>query len=304
MKKIVFVFLFVLFAFNVNAKDLYESGLDKFQNAQSIISKSTLPNNDQTDAIIAEAKQLMPDEDWEKIEAMDGNKKLIHVRNLLAVKAYETLRKEWMDDFKAQVAKRNDTVWGTEDESSVLYQRETAKLFYLQEYEGADVHCEKVCYVIPDNWYGKLATAYFVGCKDSGKICLNVTQIPDAWEEIWLREDFGNGEEYSARSLIYIVDSVADNTQIMLSAELQYDVEVSDDSGAQSVILVITKETKKLSEERNFQNASRRDNKNGKMKDMLKHNGFVTKKWSPVSAGGRVQSRKFNFFWQNDESQN
>ena len=36
---------------------------------------------------------------------------------------------------------------------------------------------------------------------------------------------FGNGEEYSARSLIYIVDSVADNTQIMLSAELQYDVD-------------------------------------------------------------------------------
>ncbi|MBQ1997804.1 MAG: hypothetical protein II238_05145, partial [Alphaproteobacteria bacterium] len=97
MKRIVFGFLFVLFVFNVNAKDLYESGLDKFQNAQSTISKSTLPNNDQTDAIIAEAKQLMPDEDWAKIDAMDGDKKLIYVRNLLAVKAYETLRKEWMD---------------------------------------------------------------------------------------------------------------------------------------------------------------------------------------------------------------
>ena len=53
-----------------------------------------------------------------------------------------------------------------------------------------------------------------------------------------------------------------------------------------------------------FQNASRLDNKNGKMKDGLKHNGFFTKDWSPVSAGGRVQSRMFDFFWQSDKSQN
>lgn len=304
MKKIVFGFLFVLFAFNVNAKDLYESGLDKFQNAQSIISKSTLPNNDQTDAIIAEAKQLMPDEDWEKIEAMEGDKKLIHVRNLLAVKAYETLRKEWLDDFKAQVAKRNDTVWQMEGNTWATYQREGAKLFNAQDYKGADIHCEKVCYVKTDEWFEPLAVAYFAGCKDSGKVCLNVTQIPDDWEEVWFQEDFGDGEDYSARKLIYIIDSVVDNTQIILSVSMQYDFGIGDGFGGQSVFLKIGKETRVLSDERKFQNASRLDNKNGKMKDGLKHNGFFTKDWSPVSAGGRVQSRRFDFFWQNDESQN
>ena len=145
MKRIVFGFLFVLFAFNVNAKDLYESGLDKFQNAQSTISKSTLPNNDQTDAIIAEAKQLMPDEDWAKIDAMDGDKKLIYVRNLLAVKAYETLRKKWFDDFKAQVKKRNDIVWGVGDDTWKVYQRSSAKKFVINEHDDAELHCEKTC---------------------------------------------------------------------------------------------------------------------------------------------------------------
>ena len=304
MKRIVFGFLFVLFVFNVNAKDLYDSGLDKFQNAQSIISKSTLPNNDQTDAIIAEAKQLMPDEDWAKIDAMEGDKKLIHVRNLLAVKAYETLRKEWMDDFKAQVAKRNDTVWEIEDEDSVTYQRETAKLFNAQEYEGADIQCEKVCYVMTDRWFDELATAYFAGCKDSGEICYNVTQIPDDWEEVYINEYVFDDKDHISRSLNYVVDSVADDMQIVLSAGIQYDVGVGDDFGAQSVFLDITKITKKLSRDRELQNASRRDYKNGKMKDMLEHDGFVTKKWSPVDAGGRIQSKQFDFFWQKDEAKN
>jgi hypothetical protein len=66
----------------------------------------------------------------------------------------------------------------------------------------------------------------------------------------------------------------------------------------------MTKETRNLSNERKIQNASRRDNKNGKMKDMLENNGFVTKEWSPVSAGGRVQSKQFDFFGQSYKSQN
>jgi hypothetical protein len=39
------------------------------------------------------------------------------------------------------------------------------------------------------------------------------------------------------------------------------------------------------------------------MKDMLEHDGFVTKEWSPVDAGGRVQSRHFDFFGQSYKSQ-
>lgn len=304
MKRIVFGFLFVLFVFNVNAKDLYESGLDKFQNTQSTISKSTMPNNDQTDVIIAEAKQLMPDEDWAKIDAMDDDKKLIHVRNLLAVKAYETLRKEWMDDFKAQVAKRNDTVWEIEDEDSVTYQRETAKPFNEQEYEGADIYCEKVCYVMTDRWFEKVSTAYFEGCKDSGEICFNVTQIPDDWEEVYLYDYSFDDKGNASRRLRYVVDSVADDMQIMLSAGIRYYVGGGDDFATQHVFLDITKETKKLSDERKFQNASRQDIKNGKMLDGLKNNGFYTKEWSPVSAGGRVQSREFDFYEQSYKSQN
>lgn len=305
MKKIVFGFLFVLFAFNVNAKDLYESGFDKFQNAQSTITKSTLPNNDQTDAIIAEAKQLMPDEDWEKIEAMDGNKKLIHVRNLLAVKAYETLRKEWMDDFKAQVAKRNDTVWESGDEYSKVYQRNSAKKFVIEEHEDAELHCEKTCALYDIRYHDYFYSAYFDGCPSPGKQCWNVTRIPDDWEEVWfLEENPGDSDESGVRDIIYVVDSVVDNTQTILYATMQYDAGLGDDFGAQSIFLIVGSETKKLSEERKIQNASRQDIKNGKMLDGLKNDGRFTKKWSPVSAGGRVQSRMFDFFWQSDKSQN
>lgn len=308
MKKIVFGFLFVLFAFNVNAKDLYESGLDKFQNAQSIISKSTLPNNDQTDAIIAEAKQLMPDEDWTKIDAMEDDKKLIYVRNLLAVKAYETLRKEWMDDFKAQVAKRNDTVWESGDDTWKVYQRSSAKKFVIEEHEDAELHCEKTCALYDIRYHDYFNSAYFDGCLSPGKQCWNVTRIPDDWEEVWLEEECGYDDAddvgSGACSIMYVIDSVTDNTQIFLSAFMQYDKAIDDYSSEQSIIVSVAKETKKLSDERKFQNASRQDIKNGKMLDGLKNNGVYTKKWSPVSAGGRLQSKHFDFFWQKDESQN
>lgn len=312
MKRIVFGFLFVLFAFNVNAKDLYESGLDKFQNAQSTISKSTLPNNDQTDAIIAEAKQLMPDEDWAKIDAMDGDKKLIYVRNLLAVKAYETLRKEWMDDFKAQVEKRNDTVWERGDESNALYMRESAKKYYANEHKDADIHCEKMCF-IPGRW-GKDAVAYFDGCEDADKWCVNVTQIPDEYEELWFHETSNETPEQEAvgstvRKMMYLKDSFIKNKQIVYDAYLIYD-DVSFDTDDeyshtnQSITLRVGKETKKLSDDRELENASRRDDKNGKILDSLQNNGRFTKKWSPVDAGGHYQAREFDFFGQSYKSQN
>ena len=312
MKRIVFGFLFVLFAFNVNAKDLYESGLDKFQNAQSTISKSTLPNNDQTDAIIAEAKQLMPDEDWAKIDAMDGDKKLIYVRNLLAVKAYETLRKEWMDDFKAQVEKRNDTVWESGDESNALYMRESAKKYYANEHKDADIHCEKMCF-IPGRW-GKDAVAYFDGCEDADKWCVNVTQIPDEYEELWFHETSNETPEQEAvgstvRKMMYLKDSFIKNKQIVYDAYLIYD-DVSFDTDDeyshtnQSITLRVGKETKKLSDDRELENASRRDDKNGKILDSLQNNGRFTKKWSPADAGGHYQAREFDFSWQSDKSQN
>ena len=310
MKRIVFGFLFVLFAFNVNAKDLYDSGLDKFQNAQSIISKSTLPNNDQTDAIIAEAKQLMPDEDWAKIDAMDGDKKLIYVRNLLAVKSYETLRKEWMDDFKAQVAKRNDTVWESGDESNAHYMRESAKKYYADEHKDADIHCEKICW-IPWPGGGKDAVAYFDGCEDADKWCVNVTQIPDEYEEFWFHDTSNETPEQeevgsSVRTMTYVKDSLKKDSQIEYSAYLIYDDVLFDldeeySYASQSITLRVGKETKVLSHDRELENASRRDDKNGKILDSLKNNGRFTKKWSPVDAGGHYQAREFDFFWQNDE---
>lgn len=312
MKKIVFGFLFVLFAFNVNAKDLYESRLDKFQNAQSTISKSTLPNNDQTDAIIAEAKQLMPDEDWEKIEAMDGNKKLIHVRNLLAVKAYESLRKEWLDDFKAQVAKRNDTVWKRGDESNAQYMRESAKKYYAKEHKDADIHCEKICFV--PRGRGKESVAYFDGCEHADDFCVNVTQIPDEYEEFWFRETSNETPEQEAvgpsvRRMTYVKDFFIEDKQIEYEAYLIYN-DISFDSddeysyANQSIKLRVGKETKVLSHDRELANASRRDDKNGAILDVLQNDGRSTKKRSSVDAGGLYQAENFDFFWQNDESQN
>lgn len=299
-----FAFLSVFCAFNVNATDLYNAGIDKFQIAQSTISKSTLPNNDQTDMIIAEVKQLMPDEDWVKIDAMENDKKLIYVRNLLAVKAYESLRKEWFDDFKAQVKKRNDIVWGVGDDISKVYQRSSAKKFVIEEHEDAQLHCEKTCALYDVKYDDYFNSAYFDGCPSPGKQCWNVTQIPDDWEEVWFLEDASKDDDNGVSEIIYVVDSFVDDTQTILYATMQYDTAVGEDSGSQSIFLIVGKETKKLSDERKFQNASRQDIKNGKMLDGLKNKGVYTKDWSPVAAGGHYKSKQFDFFWQKDESKN
>lgn len=67
---------------------------------------------------------------------------------------------------------------------------------------------------------------------------------------------------------------------------------------------MLLKKQKKLSHDRELENASRRDDKNSKILDSLQNNGRFTKKWSPVDAGGRVQSKQFDFFWQKDEVKN
>ena len=304
MKKIMSSFLLVLYVFNANAKDLYNAGLDKFQTAQSTISKSTKTNNDQTDAIVAEAKQLMPDEDWAKIDAMEDDKKLIYVRNLLAVKAYETLRKEWFDDFKAQVKKRNDIVWGVGDDTWKVYQRSSAKKFVINEHDDAELHCEKTCALYDVKYDDYFNSAYFEGCPSPGEQCWNVTRIPDDWEEVWFLEDANKDDDNGVSEIIYVVDSFVDNTQTVLYATMQYDAGAGEDYAAQSIFLIVGKETKKLSDERKFQNTSRQDIKNGKMLDGLKNNGVYTKDWSPVAAGGHYQSKQFDFFWQKDESKN
>lgn len=299
MKKIIVLFCMVVGGFNAYAVDLYENSLKTSTSSASVISKSTLPNNDMTDEIIAEAKQLMPDENWAEIDALDKEAKITRVRSLLAVKAYEAIREEWLNDFKAEVEKRNDKIWEIKTDDSVHYLRETAKQYYGDGDEHHDIqeHCEKVCYV-QRNFYEKEAVAYFDGCEDSGELCENVTPIPEDWEELWWQEDFVDVDESVIRSLYYLKESAKDNTHVEYTAWLSDDFAVDAELSVQAISLQVGKMTVNFSKERGYKNAERRDVINGKRLDALKNNGVYTKKWSPVAAGGYYQSKNFDFMGQ------
>ena len=53
--------------------------------------------------------------------------------------------------------------------------------------------------------------------------------------------------------------------------------------------------TKKLSDDRKYENAYRRDVKDGKLADSLRNDGFYTNDWSPIDAGGYVKGRMFDY---------
>ena len=46
-----------------------------------------------------------------------------------------------------------------------------------------------------------------------------------------------------------------------------------------------------LSDDRKYENAYRRDVKDGKLADSLRNDGFYTNDWSPIDAGGYVKGR-------------
>ena len=211
-------------------------------------------------------------------------------------------------DFVEESKKRNMEIWeseGSEFSAVFVLVNDEAKKYYLEnDYPGAEYHCENVCYE------GEFAVAYYDGCKKADKICENVTQIPDDWEEIRFQEEFGTNVDdlvmADARSVIYVKDSVLNNTRTVYSAFVQQDSGLLLDQGARSnvvsAILSVEKEVKSLSEARRLKNTERKEVKQGKRRDALMHNGFYTKKWSPVDVGGKVDMRVYDFISQTDIS--
>lgn len=275
--------LLVSMIFSVGTTELYAEEL--YADIEQILDV------DDSD-IIAEAKKLMPNEDWNRIDALNDGEKIIEVRSLLAMKAYESLRAEFVTDLKNQIAKRNDTVWEYSDDYMTVYQRESAKKYFEDMYKGkeADIHCEKVCWMEDVRYNQMFAAEYVSGCKKPDEICLNVTQIPDEWEEISLSESCSSSDSRICR-MAYTTDSAQDNKQVVQTVALLVDV----NNNVKSVRLSVEKMTKKLSEDRSFENAYRRDVKDGKLADSLRNDGFYTNDWSPIDAGGYVKGRRFNY---------
>lgn len=246
--------------------------------------------------IVAEAKKMMPNEDWNRIDALNDDEKIMEVRSLLAMKAYESLRGEFLTDLKKQIVKRNDTVWEYSDDYMTVYQRESARKYFEDKYngKGADIHCEKVCWMKDVRYNQIFATEYVQNyeeiCLKKDEICLNVTQNPDEWEEISLKETCTSNDS-NICSMVYTTNSVQDNKQIVQTVSLLNDM----NNNTRFVRLSVEVVTKKLSEDRGFENAYRRDVKDGKLADSLRNDGFYTQDWSPVDAGGHMKKKVFSY---------
>ena len=169
-----------------------------------------------------------------------------------------------------------------------VYQRESAKKYFEDMYKGkgADIHCEKVCWMEDVRYNQMFAAEYVSGCKKPDEICLNVTQIPDEWEEISFRESCSSSDSRICK-MAYTTDSAQDNKQVVQTVSLLIDV----NNNVKSVRLYVYEEIKNLSDDRKYENAYRRDVKDGKLADSLRNDGFYTNDWSPIDAGGLVKGR-------------
>ena len=306
MKKIIVLFCMVVGGFNAYA---VEEDLFQFATRQGGLIDSDMKNMSDTERkqMIQDIRNVIPDEDvWEQFDKLTEDSQMVFLRSVLAEKTYESIKAAWMNDFMEESKKRNRKIRIPIDEDDNVFMMldyPNMDMFLFDDNPNAQKHCEKVCYEIT-NWFEKTAGAYYPECEDKGEMCWNVTPIPDDYEEISLMEDNSRGEGNVLKTLVYAKDSLHDDKHVVYDVSFDSDgvVSLSTIDGEQSVIssyfLVIGYMESSFKQEREYWNRDLMDIKNGKMKDLLKNDGFIPKKWQRFMPAVRMKSVTYDYMGQ------